>query len=105
MRFKRGTTFAYAGTFPVADAGGNPVDLTGWFGQSQLRRADATAELVEDLSFQWLDPAAQTFVIRAADTTLWPLATLEIDVVLTSPTGERIASSTTKITVEREVTK
>lgn len=104
MRLKRGQVFAYTGTFPVLDGSGKPVDLTGWHGASQVRRMGAGNELVEQLAFDWIDPAQQTFTIRSAGTALWPLDTLLIDIVITSSEGHRIPSSTAKITVEREVT-
>ncbi|WP_342049866.1 MULTISPECIES: hypothetical protein [unclassified Cupriavidus] len=100
--FKRGQTFAYAGQ---VRNNGQTMDFTGWSISSQLRTAKSSY-LVEDLSAAFVDAAtgAVSLSATAAQTSLWPLQPLVLDIRLQDPAGQVVISETVTINVVERVT-
>ena len=98
---KRGDTLELLTTIPAAFADGH---FAGWAMSSQLRGPGGRA-LVADLSLTWIDAATtRHLLIRAANTSAWPVALCEFDVQFTRPDGHITSTSTAGINVVRGVT-
>jgi hypothetical protein len=103
MKFKRGDTFAFAGSVTNKVNGVDTSDFTGWTARSQVRTAKG--RLIEELTVAWADASRGLITITAGDTTGWPIENVQIDVEFTSPTGETLSTETKVITVVQEITR
>ena len=86
IQLTRGDTFDRGGQFIVSSDGLNITDMTGWVGRSQVRTQ--TGELVEELTFEWLDATQRLFRLYSAGTDEWPVGTHIFDIRLTTPEGQ-----------------
>lgn len=103
FQHKRGDTFDLSGPVQVTDSGAEVSDFTGWGIACQLRRPDGV--LVATLQASWLNPIARLMRVRATNTAAWPLGMVEMDVQLTTPTGDVVSTPTERFEVVREVTR
>lgn len=103
VEFKRGATFDFSGPFTVTVDGVTLPDLTGWTGRCEIRTDNG--ELVASPAFTWVNAAARIGRLRVTETDTWPLGPVFLDVRLTSPTGDVVPTSTTKLEIVREVTR
>lgn len=102
MQFKQGDTFDYSGPVEVLDDDDQPVDLTGWSVASTVIFPDQKKSY--PLTTVWLAGAFTHIRITAGDTSLWPVATAEIDVQFTSPSGHIVSTETVQFKVICDVT-
>lgn len=103
---KQGASFSLPIRLHPVVSGAAVGDLAGWTVTSQLRREDG--RIVTDLTAAWLDVGQRMVLLSAtpAETASWPTASLEFDVVLTSPDQTvRIPSDTLILTVAKAITK
>ncbi len=101
--FKRGSTFTFLVELPSSVTDGQ---FTGWTLKSQMRRqGNSTPEgLISTLTATWEDPAiAKVIRLHDAVTADWPIGVAEVDVLLTSPTGEKISSDTLYFDIMRGI--
>ncbi|MEN7529229.1 hypothetical protein [Cupriavidus sp. DL-D2] len=100
--FKRGQDFAYAGQILN---NGEAMDFTGWGIAAQLRTA-LTRTLVQDLAVEFADAATGLVSLSAsaAQSSVWPLELLVMDIRLQSPAGQVTLSNTEAINVVERVT-
>lgn len=100
--FKRGQTFAYAGQ---VRNDGQVMDFSGWAISSQLRTS-GRRELVQALDASFLDPVTGLVSLKAtaAQTAVWPLSLLVMDIRLQDPAGQVVISETLSINVVECVT-
>lgn len=103
VEFKRGATFDFSGPFTVTVDGVALSDLTGWTGKCEIRTDNG--ELVASPTFTWVNAATRIGRLRAVDTEDWPLGPVFLDIRLTSPTGDVVPTSTTRMEIVREVTR
>lgn len=100
INIKRGDNFEWGGQFLGPD--GAVQDFTGYGIESQVR--DARGCLVEQLIASWIDATQGLYAIRSADTTVWPVSRLALDVQITDLTGRRSSSNTEFVNVIRDQT-
>ena len=102
IQHKRGDTFDHLLLLPDSFADGFFV---GWAVASQVRTT--RGKLVADLAVSWADPAADTRVLQllGADTTTWPVGTLEFDVQFTRSDGVVRSTETVLLEVLRDQTQ
>lgn len=100
---KRGDTFDMSGPVQVTQDGADIADLSGWGIACQLRRPDGV--LVATLQTMWVDAQARLMRVRATETAAWPIGMVEMDVQLTSPTGDVVSTPTERFEIVREVTR
>ena len=100
---KRGDTFDVSGQIDVTASGAAVTNLTGWTGASQIRSSGGV--LIADLTFSWINAAQRTMRLRATDTADWMLGKHEIDIQLTSPSGDIVSTSTAQIEIVKDVTR
>lgn len=90
LRATIGLTFLPV-AFDLADANGDPVDLTGYSAMAHVRMNPASPLLV-DLDPQITDPEAGRITIshpgEATDT--WPTVSARWDLILVNPAGDRL---------------
>ena len=99
---KRGDTFSWSGELVATINDARQLDLTGWTGSCQIRRANG--QLIETLSFVWLDATQSLCKIESADTENWPLTLAKIDIQITD--GAAILSTaTTSVNIIEDVTR
>lgn len=82
-----------AGYFwPIVDAAGAPLDLTGWSAIAQVREAEApTAPLLHEFTTGVLaDPPRVTISWTAEESLAWAWRSGYFDVVLVSPDGRPV---------------
>lgn len=102
LSHKRGDTFRKLAIVPPELADGYFI---GWTVAAQLRAV--RGELIDDLTVEWLEPAATTrcLAITATDTSLWPLGVHEFDVqFIRTSDGFKVSSRTVRLEVQKEVT-
>ena len=104
ITFKRGDTFSMTGVVKVA---GVVQDMTGWTIKSQIRKRKVTeaSGLISELVCAWVSPELGALIISDATTSDWPACDAEIDIRVTSPTGDKTTTSTAQITIAEAVTR
>ena len=110
VRFKRGSTFQFAGPVTV---NGVVQDMTGWAITSQLRRLDQDAptdaqvgELIADIPATFTDPVTAMMVLgNTQDTSAWPLGPAIIDMVFTASGGNKIITNSVEILIVERATQ
>lgn len=87
-QFIRGNTFTHTFDIPSDFADGKFSD---WLKLSQVRTANnrMPAGLVTELKCEWKDPTVSRQMVVSIDATeAWPTDLLQVDLLLTSPSGE-----------------
>lgn len=97
--FRQGDTFSLSGTFSATVSGATVTDFTGYTGAAALRTHDG--DLVNNLTFTWVNAATGVGTVSYSDTSNWPLGVLLIDVTLTSGDGNVVSSPSTRIKVRK----
>lgn len=103
--FSRGTSFAHAFNLPEDVPDGFFKE---WSLKCQLRRAkhDGPKSLIAEVGCFWLDPATNKAIgLSVPSTDHWPLGLAELDVTLTSPSGQVERSNTIVFDITRGITK
>lgn len=96
MQFKRGDTFDFFGPIEVLSATGAAVNLSGWSLSAQVRFPEKNQ--VETVSATW-NGTYESIRVKVSDTSAWPLGVAEIDIRLTSTTGDVISTETARFDV------
>ena len=99
IRHKRGDTFTAAVT--RRDSAGALVDLTGYTVRSHLR--NGSGALIAEFAVAHISTGVVTISATAAQTTLWPIATLKADIEYASA-GTVQSSETIQISVAEDIT-
>ncbi len=105
ISFKRGQTFSISVAVPSIIADGA---LAGWIPSAQIRKANngSPSGLITALSSYWDNPATTRNIHLYHNLTEdWPLGKAEVDVLFTSPGGEKLYSETLEFTIERGITR
>lgn len=105
MRFKRGSTFSVMFQIPEKVADGY---LSGWLPTAQLRKAGNSGRsgLIAEMECYWdSEETARKLLVRNLMTEDWPLGLAELDIRLTSPSGETIQTKTINIEINRGITR
>ena len=102
-KHKRGDTFDLSGPVQVEDGGQAVHDFTGWSVACQLRRVSGA--LVADADAQWLNAQQGLMRVRCANTQAWPLGLVDIDIQMTTPSGDVLSTPTEQIEVVADVTQ
>jgi hypothetical protein len=102
IEWKRGDSFVVDEPGMLAD--GQPLDMTGWTVESQIRRKD-TGELVATMAQSWTTRGIGAFRLEVKDTTAWPLIVLAWDVQLTDPAGYVASTPTRYIRCKQDETR
>lgn len=87
-KFQRGVSFVHTFTIPPEYIDGH---FSSWLPLAQVRCKGNTlpAGLVTHLDCAWEDKLiARKIGVRVTDTENWPIDTIHVDVLLTSPSGE-----------------
>lgn len=102
--FKRGDDFNIPMTLTDPDNNGTPVDMTGWTVSAQARYGK---NLIETFSCVITDAVQGQFAITApaANTALWPVRELKVDIQFDRPVDGRVSSKTWYIQVEEDQTQ
>lgn len=79
----------------------------GWTPTAQLRKLHNPTEegFIADLEVTWTDEKRIALQFRFDDTSEWPLGPAEFDVVLTSPSGEKVRTLPVRFTIVPGVTR
>lgn len=96
MQFKRGDTFDFFGPIQVLSSTGAVVNLSGWSLEAQIRFPEANQ--VKTVSATW-NGSYDSIRAKATSTSDWPLGVAEIDIRLTSTTGDVISTETARFDV------
>ena len=105
IQFKRGSTFSLMFRIPDRFAAGF---FRNWRITAQLRkeRNDGPNGLIADIGCFWGDPTTATrVVLNHMLTDKWPLGNAEMDILLTSPDGQRVRTKTIPVTIQRGITR
>lgn len=105
IKFKRGSTFSYMFQVPAGIANGF---FSGWLPTAQIRkvRNDLPSGLIADMECFWNDETtARSIIVRNTQTDEWPIGVADLDIRLTSVSGEVIQTSTQKIEIVRSVSR
>ena len=103
--FKRGTNFQFTFSFPESVTPGQFAD---WTVRAELRRfRHPHAEgLISAIPAVWDNTETEARVtVTQHDTEAWPLGLAEFDILLTSPTGQKVLTSTLLFDIQRGITR
>jgi len=111
MKFKRGSSFMFAGALPI---NGAIIDMTGWGIECEIRQqtSNGTADggvgfAIAELPAIWLDPVLA--VCQIGDLSVvtygWPVGPAVIDIKLTTPAGAVVISDSEEIMIVDRVTR
>lgn len=107
LTIPQGVTWGYA--WPIVDQDAEPVDLTGWTVQAQIRASTESTAVLHEWSTQ--DGSATvtggmvTLLLTPAQSTPWQWFTGVYDVELTDTDGNVYRVSQGRAVVSREVTR
>ena len=103
--FKRGASFQFTFSFPESVT---PGQFAGWTVRAELRRYhhDKDGGLISAIPASWdnTPTEARVSVVEHA-TAEWPLGLAEFDILLTSPTGQKVLTSTLLFDIQRGITR
>lgn len=105
IAFKRGTTFSFVVEIPSSFEDGF---FNTWVTKAQVRkeRNDQESGLIANLATFWVDAqSSRQLALHHHLTDKWPLGHAEVDVLLISPEGQRLRTSTILFNIEREITR
>jgi hypothetical protein len=103
--FKRGTTFSFVVRIPSEFEDGF---FTNWVTKAQVRKEknDQDTGLIANLATVWVDSTlSRELALHHHLTDKWPLGNAEVDVLMISPEGQRLRTSTILFNIVREITK
>ena len=103
--FKRGANFKFTFKLPEDVP---PGQFSGWTPTAQIRRFhnDEDRGLISNIPVAWGSGAqANHLLVNAPNTGAWPLGLAEFDVMLTSPSGEKVPTATILFDIQRGITK
>lgn len=103
--FKRGTTFSIVVPMPPEFEDGF---FSTWITKAQIRKEKNSQEngLIANLATFWVDAeTSRELTLQHHLTDKWPLGTAEVDVLMTSPEGQKFSTNTILINIERSITK
>lgn len=103
--FKRGASFQFTFSFPESVT---PGQFAGWTVRAELRRfRHPHAEgLISAIPAVWDNTETEARVtVTQHDTEAWPLGLAEFDILLTSPTGQKVLTSTLLFDIQRGITR
>lgn len=104
-QFIRGGTFSVLLSVPSSLSSGFFKD---WSVKSQIRikNAPTNKNLIGEFECSWVDPdTTQTLHLYMENTDHWPVCIASIDVVFTSPAGEKVRSKIVDIHIKDEISQ
>lgn len=104
---QQGTTWAIS--WPITTPEGDPVDVTGWGVQAQIRASKTATEVLHEFTTTrenaFADQGAVTLSVTPNESSAWPWRSGVYDVELTDPTGRVARIAEGSVTVSAEVTR
>ena len=100
IRHKRGDTFTATVTY--RDSTGTLVDLAGYTVRCQVKNGSGV--LIEALTVTHVSTGVVTISATAAQTALWPIATLKADIEYASAGGVVQSTDTFHLAVSEDIT-
>lgn len=103
----QGTTWAMM--WPIVDTDGNPIDVTGWTVQAQIRPSVTSNEVYHEWTTEagnaTTEQGAVVLSVSAPESTGWNWRSAVYDVELTDPQGRVARIAEGNVTVSAEVTR
>ncbi len=107
LLIEQGTTWAIS--WPILDAAGEPMDLTGWTVRAQIRESVTAAEVLHEFTTAkgnaTVEQSYVTLSVAPSESSAWPWRNAVYDVELTDPTGRVARIAEGAVTVSPEVTR
>lgn len=96
-------------SWPIVDADGTPMDLTGWAARGQVRKAVSS----DDVLYEWTSEAANittasssvTISVPAGDSSSWDFKSAVYGVEMESTGGQVVRIAQGRLTVDPEVVR
>lgn len=105
LEHKVGAPFLYGGPFKYVDAAGMPLSTEGITGRGQIRTPAPEGKLIANLDVSIVAGFVTVQQPPGNSSANWPIGRAELDLVLTLPGGNQVATDTVQLRLLPAVTQ